>query len=247
MDQLQEIDHQHRLRRDGRAPSTHHTPADDATSSVWDLADLPPNHHGEARQLSGVFGYLAGLTMMAGRRRDARLLTNIANLSPTDHLVDIGCGPGTAVRIAARRGAETTGVDPSGPMLRLAQLVSMLRRDARGSRWLQDGAERISLPDTSTTVCWSLASVHHWPDLHAGIDEVRRILEPGGRFIALEKRTRAGAAGHASHGWTAAQAARFAQLLTMAKFEGVRVAEHDLGRRGVVTVVGTKPTRITEE
>jgi SAM-dependent methyltransferase len=247
MEQLEEINHQHRPRRDRRGTSVRHTPADATTSSMWDLPDFPPNHHGEARQFGGVFGYLAGLTMMVGRGRDARLVTDIADLSSTDRLVDIGCGPGTAVRIAGRCGAETTGVDPSGPMLRLAQMVSMLRRGTRGSRWLQDGAEHISLPDASTTVCWSLASVHHWPELRAGIDEVRRILEPGGRFIVLEKRTRAGAAGHASHGWTAAQAARFAHLLTMADFDDVRVADHDVGRRGVVTVVATKPIRIGEE
>jgi SAM-dependent methyltransferase len=247
MEQLKEIDHQHRLRRDRGAMRIHHTPADTTTSSVWDLPGLPPNHHGEARQFGGMVGYLAGLTMMVGRGRDARLVTRIADLSATDRLVDIGCGPGTAVRIAARRGAETTGVDPSRPMLRLAQLASMLQRGAGGSRWLQDGAEHISLPDASTTVCWSLASVHHWPDLHAGVDEVRRVLEPGGRFIALEKRTRAGAAGHASHGWTSAQAARFAELLTTSDFDDVWVADHDLGRRGVVTVVGTKPARVNEE
>jgi SAM-dependent methyltransferase len=247
MEQLEEIDHQHHLRSDRRATNNHPTPADSTTSSVWDLSELPPNHHGGAPQFSGAFGYLAGLTMMVGRGSDARLATHIAHLTTADHLVDIGCGPGTAVRIAGRRGAETTGIDPSRAMLRLARLVTFLRRRAGASRWLQDGAEHISLPDASTTVCWTLASVHHWPDLHAGIDEVRRILEPGGRFIALERRTHVGAAGRASHGWTTAQAARFAQLLTMAGFNDVRVADHDLGRRGVVTVVGTKPIRIGEE
>jgi SAM-dependent methyltransferase len=247
MEQLAKIDHLHRHRRAERATSTRHAPADNSTSSVWDLTDFPPNHHGGARQFDGMFGYLAGLTMMVGRGSDARLATHIADLSSADRLVDIGCGPGTAVRIAGRCGAETIGIDPSRAMLRVARLVTFLRRRAGRSRWLQDGAERISLPDASTTVCWSLASVHHWPDLHAGIGEVRRILEPGGQFIALEKRTRAGAAGHASHGWTAAQAARFAHLLTMADFDDVRVADHDLGRRGVVTVVGTKPIRIAEE
>lgn len=237
MQKLEEINHHHRPDRN----------ADDATSSVWDLPDFAPNHHGDARQFGGLFGYLAGLTMMVGRGSDAELVTRITELGATDHLVDIGCGPGTAVRIAARSGAQTTGVDPSGPMLRLARLASALRRGRRGSRWLKEGAERISLSDASTTVCWSLASVHHWPDLQAGIDEVRRILEPGGRFVALENRTHAGATGRASHGWTAAQATRFAQLLTASGFDDVFVTDHDVGRRRVVTVIGTKPIQISDK
>jgi ubiquinone/menaquinone biosynthesis C-methylase UbiE len=243
MEQLENTDHQNaRL-----TASRYHAPSGRTASSVTDLADFPPNHHGEARHHGGVLGYLAGLTMLVGRGRDARLVMRLTDLTAADRLVDIGCGPGTAVRIAARSGAETTGVDPSGPMLRLARLASKLRRVAGRSRWLQNGAECISLSDASTTICWSLASVHHWPDLRAGIDEARRILEPGGQFIVLEARTRDGASGHASHGWTPAQASRFAQLLKTADFDDVRIADHDLGRRRVVTVVGTKPIRVADE
>jgi SAM-dependent methyltransferase len=243
MEQLEDTDHQSAR----RTTSRHHTPSGRTASSVTELADLPPNHHGKARQHGGVLGYLAGLTMLVGRGRDARLVMHLADLTAADRLVDIGCGPGTAVRIAARSGAETTGVDPSSPMLRLARLASKLRRVAGRSRWLQNGAERISLPDASTTICWSLASVHHWPDLGAGIDEARRILEPGGQFIVLEARTSNAASGHASHGWTPAQASCFAQLLETAGFHDVHIADHNLGRRRVVTVVGTKPTRVADE
>ena len=210
-------------------------------TSLWDRPDFPPNHHGDAPQYGGVFGYLAGLTMMIGRGRDVRLVTEMAALSSGDHAVDIGCGPGTAARIAARSGARTTGVDPSRPMLQLARLASMFSRRSGEMSWLQNGAERLTLADESSTVCWSLASVHHWPELTSGLQEVHRVLVPGGRFIALERRTRAAATGNASHGWTPAQAVRFARLLTAFDFEDVRITNHDLGRRRVVSVGATKP------
>lgn len=222
--------------------STRHDTAP-SESSVWDRPDFPPNHHGDAPQSSGVFGYLVGLTLMAGRGRDARLVTRLAGLSTTDHVIDIGCGPGTAVRIAARSGARATGVDPSRPMLHLARLASTLSRSSGETSWLHDGAEHLTLPDESGSICWSLASVHHWPDLTDGINEVRRVLEPGGRFIALERRTRASARPNASHGWTPAQAVRFARLLTSLDFDDVCITDHDLGRRQVVTVEATKPAR----
>ncbi|MDH5520948.1 MAG: methyltransferase domain-containing protein, partial [Acidimicrobiia bacterium] len=91
------------------------------------MADLPPNHHAHYRQFGGLFGYLAGLTMIVGRGRDARLVADLASVGPGDVVVDIGCGPGTAARQAAARGARVVGLDPSAPMLRLAQLISRFR------------------------------------------------------------------------------------------------------------------------
>jgi len=204
------------------------------------MADLAPNHHAHYRQFSGIFGYVAGLTMIIGRGRDARLVADLADLDATDHIVDIGCGPGTAARLAGRHSARVTGVDPSQPMLRLARLLTRLRRPKGEIDWLCAGAEDLTTADDSVTVCWSLASVHHWPELDAGISEVKRVLRPGGTFIALEKRTQPGATGNASHGWTADQADTFAALLTAHSFTSTEVINRDLGRRPVVVVTARK-------
>jgi ubiquinone/menaquinone biosynthesis C-methylase UbiE len=204
------------------------------------MEDLPPNHHAHYRQFSGIFGYVAALTMFAGRGGDADLVSDLADVDKADHVLDIGCGPGTAGRRAARRGARVTGVDPSGPMLRLARLVTRVRRPEGKVAWVQAGAENLTLPDESFTVCWSLASVHHWPDLDGGLSEVRRVLQPGGTFIALEKRTEPGATGNASHGWTRQQADAFATMLTDRGFSAATVEDHDLGKREVVAVTARK-------
>lgn len=200
------------------------------------MPDLAPNHHAHYRQFSGAFGYVAGLTMIIGRGQDARMVADIANLEATDHVLDIGCGPGTAARLAGRRGSRVTGVDPAQPMLRLARLLTRLRRPKGEIDWLCAGAERLTIADDSATVCWSLACVHHWPDLDGGIAEVKRVLRAGGTFIALEKRTEPGATGNASHGWTPDQANTFATLLSEHGFTAVEVLNRDLGRRPVVAV-----------
>ncbi len=164
------------------------------------------------------------------------MVADIANLKATDHVLDIGCGPGTAARLAGRRGSRVTGVDPAQPMLRLARLLTRLRRPKGEIDWLCAGAEHLTIVDDSVTVCWSLASVHHWPDLAGGISEAKRVLRAGGTFIALEKRTEPGATGNASHGWTPDQANTFATLLGEHGFTAVEVLNRDLGRRPVVAV-----------
>ena len=203
--------------------------------------NLPPNHHADHRQFGGPLGYLAGLTMVAGRGADARLVADLAAVGPDDRVVDIGCGPGTAAREATARGATVSGVDPSAPMLRLARLVTALRRTDGPLDWIEAGAEDIPLADDSVSVCWSLKAVHHWPDLDAGLAEVKRILRPGGRFVVLENCADVGATGTASHGWTPQQAGRFAELLVADGYGDVVTAEHESGRRRVVTVGGRAP------
>lgn len=200
------------------------------------MEDLPPNHHAHYRQFRGAFGYVAALTMVAGRGADAKLVTELAQVGAADRVLDIGCGPGTAARTAARRGAAVTGVDPSGPMLRLGRAITALRRPKGSLDWVEAGAEEMPLPDDSFSVCWSLASVHHWPDLEGGLDEVDRVLEPGGLFIALERRSEPGATGNASHGWTAQQAETFASILSERGYTDAVATNHDLGKRRVVVV-----------
>jgi ubiquinone/menaquinone biosynthesis C-methylase UbiE len=202
------------------------------------MNDLPPNHHADYPQFGGVFGYVAGLTMTVGRGRDARLVADLGDVDAADHVLDVGCGPGTAARMAARRGARVTGVDPAAPMLRLAALLTRVRTPVGEIEWVRAGAERLTLTDESITVCWSLASVHHWPDLGGGIAEVRRVLRPGGTFIALEKRTEPGARGNASHGWIPGQAEAFAAMLGDHGFIDTTVTNHDVGRRRTVAVTG---------
>jgi ubiquinone/menaquinone biosynthesis C-methylase UbiE len=197
-----------------------------------------PNHHADHAGFHGVSGLLIGLTMTIGRGAIDRLAADLTAVRAGDRVVDVGCGPGGAAREAARRGAEVTGIDPAPVMLRLAQGLTRRLRVT----WTEGAAEALPLPDGSATVLWSLASVHHWPDLDAGLVEAHRVLAPGGRFLAIERRTRPGATGLASHGWTDAQAEAFAERCRAAGFTAPSVARHSPGRRHhVLTVLATRP------
>lgn len=205
------------------------------------MADLVPNHHAHYPQFTGLFGYLAGLTMIVGRGRDARLVAELTSVGPDDVVLDIGCGPGTAARHAARRGAKVIGLDPSAPMLRLAELISSVRPTDGDLEWHRGSAESMELPPASVSVCWSIAAVHHWQDVDESLDRVEQVLVPGARFVAVEKRTEPGATGNASHGWTPAQAELFASMLTERGFIDIDSTNHNVGKRNVVVVSGVWP------
>jgi ubiquinone/menaquinone biosynthesis C-methylase UbiE len=198
---------------------------------------VSPNHHADHPGFSGTSGLLLGLTMTIGRGAVSRLAADLTAVTPADHVVDVGCGPGTAAREAARRGASVTGVDPAPVMLRLARRLT----HGVSIAWTPGAAEALPLPDDSATVLWSLASVHHWPELDAGLAEAARVLAPGGRLLAIERRTRAGATGLASHGWTGDQAEAFAARCRGAGLSEAKVERQDVGRHHVWSVLARNP------
>jgi ubiquinone/menaquinone biosynthesis C-methylase UbiE len=212
------------------------------TTTSTDGAPLAPNHHAAYPAFGGLSGFAAALTFGVGRGEVADLAAGLAAVGPGDAVVDVGCGPGVAVRHARAAGATSAvGVDPAPEMLRVARLLSAFSRRRRAERYVQGSAEALPLPDGSASVLWSVATVHHWRDLTAGLAEVRRVLRPSGRFLAIERRVTPGATGHASHGWTEEQVERFADECRGGGFVAVAISTHRASRRDVVAVLARVP------
>jgi ubiquinone/menaquinone biosynthesis C-methylase UbiE len=197
-----------------------------------------PNHHADHPGFSGPSGLVAALSMLVGRADDARWAADLAGLEPDDVVVDIGCGPGVAARHAARQGARVVGVDPAPVMLRVARRTTPRSLDVR---FVDGAAETLPVEGGAASVVWALATAHHWSDVDRALDEMQRVLRPGGRVVVMERRTVAGATGLASHGWTTAQADAFVVRLRDHGFESCRVEHHDAGRRRLVGVVAGVP------
>lgn len=195
------------------------------------------NHHADHPGFSGLAGVLCGLLFLVVGRAKARLAADIAQVSPADHVVDVGCGPGTAARVAARRGARVTGVDPSTAMLRVASAITP---KSAAITWSEGTAEALPVADDAATVVWALATVHHWQDVGGAVAEVCRVLVPGGQVIAIERQVSAEATGLASHGWTEQQAESFATLCRDTGFTDVYVEGHGTGGDAVWVVRGTR-------
>jgi ubiquinone/menaquinone biosynthesis C-methylase UbiE len=196
-----------------------------------------PNHHAHHRGFAGPAGLLAAASMALGGRGRPQLAEQLSELAAGDTVADVGCGPGSAARHAARLGASVIGVDPAPVMLRLARLLT--RRST--VRYAEGTAEALPLASSSVSVAWSIACVHHWADLDAGLREARRVLKPGGRLVTIERLTRPGATGLASHGWTPEQATAFADRCLAHGFTGASTDQHGRGRKTVVSVRVTAP------
>ncbi|MGP8205110.1 MAG: class I SAM-dependent methyltransferase [Acidimicrobiales bacterium] len=183
--------------------------------------------------------------MTLGRGSSAGTVADLARTGPSDRVVDVGCGSGTAARLASRRGSTATGIDPSPWKLRTARAISSVRRTPRVT-FLAGSAESLPLPDASATVVWSMSSVHHWGDRVRGLAEARRVLAPGGRLLLAERRVKQGARGLGAHGLTAEQEAQLLLEVEEAGFQNVKVESHGSGGKAFVVVLGNVPAPLAQ-
>jgi SAM-dependent methyltransferase len=102
-------------------------------------------------------------------------------VSPTDDVVEIGCGIGRITRVLAERGRSVRAVDVSERMLAKAR---ELNNELANVEWiLGDGVSLQPIEDGSVDVCHSLVVFHHIPDPEVTLGyvaEMGRVLRPGG-------------------------------------------------------------------
>jgi len=104
--------------------------------------------------------------------------------------VDLGCGPGHLVVELARQAPELrlTGVDLSDELMERGEVYA--RRAGVDDRvsFRKGDAQQIPFPDGSLDLVVSTLSLHHWSDPVAVLNEVARVLRPGGSFLIFDLR-----------------------------------------------------------
>jgi ubiquinone/menaquinone biosynthesis C-methylase UbiE len=134
--------------------------------------------HGDFTGLAGDYAkFRAGYAPPVARAILGYLGRNAADVDA----VDIGAGTGIWTRILADQGLRSLiAVEPNDDMR--AQGIASSRE--RNIAWRKGSAESTGLPDESADLV-TMASSLHWTDFDKACDEFRRILRPGGIFVAL--------------------------------------------------------------
>ena len=99
-------------------------------------------------------------------------------------VLEIGLGQGAESEQLIRRGAKWSGLDLTSESVERVRARLELRQlpyvDLR-----QGSALQIPWPDDSFDIVFSHGVLHHIPDIHTAQAEIRRVLKPGGRLIAM--------------------------------------------------------------
>jgi SAM-dependent methyltransferase len=104
---------------------------------------------------------------------------NALNLKGQETLLDIGCGTGVFLSLAAPKVRWITGVDGT------VELVEEARRRLPAFPFLVGEMEDLPLPDEAYDIVTAFNSFQYAELVSDALDEARRVLKPGGRLVAM--------------------------------------------------------------
>ena len=101
--------------------------------------------------------------------------------------LEVGCGPGSFAEDLV--GLDVTCLDPSAEMLRVAKKRVDGARKKRGekpAKYVEAIAEAIPLPDDTFDRVFCLFSFRDFQDKKKGLEEIFRVLKPGGQLVICD-------------------------------------------------------------
>jgi ubiquinone/menaquinone biosynthesis methyltransferase len=157
------------------------------------LADRIRTPEGKSRYVRRLFATIADrydvitvvLSYGQDRRWKERLVRHAVPIAGARAL-DVATGTGDIAFALAGRGARVVGLDITTRMIELARSKSTAQRPPGGARFLV--GDMIALPFASQTfdVVTTGYGLRNVPDLTRAIDEIHRVLRPGGQLLSLD-------------------------------------------------------------
>jgi len=170
----------------------------------------------------GFVGWLVGweMALRSSNRQRNVWAVGLLGVEPSDHVLEIGFGPGIAIRELSRRATHgfVCGVDHSEVMVRQAT-----RRNADAIRAgrvsLRCGsAEHLPAFEESFDKVLAVNNLGMWREPDERLKEIHRLMRPGGRIAIVSQPRCPGATAET----TAAAGREIAARLTAAGFRNIR-------------------------
>ena len=98
-------------------------------------------------------------------------------------VLDLGCGVGTMFEQFSSMGLDITGLDLAPKHVYLTSERARLF-NLRG-RVFHGDAESLPFADSSFDFVYSFGVIHHSPNTQRSLDQIFRVLKPGGRFLVM--------------------------------------------------------------
>ena len=115
----------------------------------------------------------------------ASRLISLAKITPHENILDIGTGTGVVALQAAQLidSGKVTGIDLSEEMLAKAKNKAARLKVEQKVHFIQMDAESLNFDDEKFDAVVSLFALLHFPEPLTALEEIYRILRPGGRMV----------------------------------------------------------------
>ncbi|MDX2239376.1 MAG: methyltransferase domain-containing protein [Leptolyngbyaceae cyanobacterium bins.302] len=153
----------------------------DASSGLWEQVWGEHMHH----------GYYGADGTLHKDRREAQIdlieeLLTWAEVQQAAEILDVGCGiGGSSLYLAARFKAAVTGITLSPVQAQRASDRARFAGLAQSTQFLVADALKMPFADHSFDFVWSLESGEHMPDKTQFMQELCRVLKPGGTLLMV--------------------------------------------------------------
>lgn len=114
-----------------------------------------------------------------------RLLSQMANLTHEDDVLDVACGSGIVACAFALMVRHVTGIDLTPAMLEQAQLMAK-QRSLTNVSWQQGDIEALPFADASFSLVLSRYAFHHFLHPEVVLAEMVRVCRFGGRILIAD-------------------------------------------------------------
>ena len=112
--------------------------------------------------------------------RIVAIVTRLGAFKPGARIADLGCGSGVFSNLLRRRGFDVVGLDLS------PRLIGIARQNYPDIEFREGDLEHLPFENENFDGVLLAGVLHHLPDWTASIAEIKRILKPGGRFVAFD-------------------------------------------------------------
>lgn len=144
------------------------------------------------RYVRGLFSTIADrydlITALLSYGQDARWkarLVSMADARPGEHALDLASGTGDIAFATANRGATVLGLDITHRMLQLANR-RQIDKGNESVRFITGDMADLPFASASFDLITTGYGLRNVPDLNQAIDEIARVVKPGGRLLSLD-------------------------------------------------------------
>lgn len=145
----------------------------------------------QAHHPRGFSGHIEG--WIFGRRPSNvarnRWAVDLLDLTPTDAVIELGCGPGVAIAALADRVTQGTvvGVDHSAVMIQQARRRNAAAVRAGRVRLIQTSVEDLHGTGGPFDAALAVNTVGMWPEPVARLRSIGELLRPGGKVALVSQ------------------------------------------------------------